>query len=311
MFGGGTDFRDYFAHNGGRVINCAIDKYVYVMVNKSFDSRVRVSYSKTEVVHTVNELEHDLIREALKMYNIHDGIEVVTIADVPSNGTGLGSSSALAVGLIAALSRYTGETNKELSLGQEQLALKACELEIDILKKPIGEQDQYGCALPGMKYIIWNEIGVSKILAAPDEWLRDYALLFYTGISRDANAILTKQKENIGRNHRLLSDMEEITRQAYKNMKYGDYDCLPIRLQDAWYTKARLADGITTPLVDSYIERLFNAAVIGAKMLGAGGGGFMFVLAEPKFHGEIIEILKDFRRIPFSVDNQGVVTKEI
>lgn len=205
--GGGTDLADYYRTGFGAVVSCTIRKYVYVTVNKRFDDDIRVSYSKTEIVNSVDELEHGLVREALKKVGIRNGIEITTIADIPSKGTGLGSSSAITVGLLNALYAFKG-----YRAGPKKLAEEACEIEIDKLGEPIGKQDQYIAAYGGIQHIRFNadDTVVLDPVITPAKTKREienHLMLFYTGRTRQARDILSKQKDNTHANRKALDAM--------------------------------------------------------------------------------------------------------
>lgn len=192
--GGGTDLSAYYKKDGGAVISSAIDKYIYVTVNKKFDDSVRVSYSMTEIVDDPQDLKHDIVRECLKMTGITGGIEITTIADIPA-GTGLGSSSSFTIGLLNALYSYLG-----ITLSARELAEKACEIEIRKLKHPIGKQDQYAAAFGGLNFFNFNKDGTVDrtpvTLSERDKRKMDRKLMmFYTGVTRKADNILKEQRE--------------------------------------------------------------------------------------------------------------------
>jgi D-glycero-alpha-D-manno-heptose-7-phosphate kinase len=195
--GGGSDLSVYYKHGCGSVVSTAIDKYIYITVNRKFDDLIRVSYSKTEMVKNVDEIEHNIIREALKLVGIETGIEVVYMGDIPlgTAGVGLGSSSSLAVGVLNALYASKGQ-----NVSAEKLARDACRIEIDILKQPIGKQDQYIAAYGGLQHIRFNgdeSVFVDPVICQREtkEQLNNKLLLFYTGITRVSSSILAEQEQ--------------------------------------------------------------------------------------------------------------------
>jgi D-glycero-alpha-D-manno-heptose-7-phosphate kinase len=214
--GGGSDISAYYKHSPGAVVSTAINKYIYITVNKKFDNKIRASYSKTEIVNNVNELEHEYIRESLKKVGIRGGIEITSIADIPSGGTGLGSSSSFIVGLLNALYAYKGK-----HVSAERLAKEACEIEIDILKKPIGKQDQYIAAYGGLQYIRFNKdesVNVDPIIVAKEvrQKLENRLILLYTGLTRSSSKILSKQTANLkdkADKKTSMNSMVELTRE--------------------------------------------------------------------------------------------------
>src|SRR5215813_143011 len=197
LLGGGTDLPDYYRLHGGRVLNCALDKYVYVIVKQRFDDDIYVNYSRKEIVSRVDDLEHELVREAMRMTGVTNGVEITTLADIPSAGSGLGSSSAVTVGLLHALFAYQG-----IQVSAHELAERACTIEIDHCGKPIGKQDQYIAAYGGIRDLRFGpgeEVAVSpvELPAAGRRALQQQIMLFYTGITRSADTILTEQSANI------------------------------------------------------------------------------------------------------------------
>src|SRR6476646_6290225 len=198
LLGGGTDLPGYYREHGGRVLNCAIDKYVYVIVKQRFDNAIYVNYSKKEIVSRVDDLEHELVREAMHMAGVVNGVEITTLADIPSGGgSGLGSSSAVTVGLLQALFAYRGR-----QVTAEELADRACAIEIERCGKPIGKQDQYIAALGGIRDLHFGpgDGVVAKELDVPAPHRRAFQeqiMLFYTGVTRNANTILAEQTANI------------------------------------------------------------------------------------------------------------------
>ena len=187
----------YYREHGGRVLNCAIDKYVYVIVKQRFDDDIYVNYSKKEIVSRVEDLEHELVREAMQMAGVTNGVEITTLADIPSSGSGLGSSSAVTVGLLHALFAYQGR-----QVPAEELAERACTIEIERCGKPIGKQDQYIAALGGIRDIRFGpgEEVVAEELGLPvteRRTLQQQIMLFYTGLTRSANPILAEQNANV------------------------------------------------------------------------------------------------------------------
>ena len=209
--GGGTDIGDYYRLNGGAVISTAIDKYIYITINKRFDDTIRVSYSKTEIVNNVDKIKHDIVRETMKVVGVTKGVEITSIADVPSKGTGLGSSSAFTVGLLNALYAF-----KDQHISAKQLAEEACRIEIDTLKEPIGKQDQYICAYGGFQHIKFNPdetVFVNHIICKKNviDKLKNNLMMFYTGILRRSNMILSEQVNNIPNKKGIMDKMAELT----------------------------------------------------------------------------------------------------
>lgn len=275
--GGGTDISDYYKSGYGAVVSASINKYMYITVNKRFDDAIRVSYSITEIVNEIGELKHDLVKECLRMTGVKKGIEITSIADIPS-GTGLGSSSCFTVGLLNALFTYTGK-----QISSEDLAKLASEIEVDILKHPIGKQDQYACACGGINFFRFNaDESVNREQIVLDEWkLREMNrkfLLFYTGIRRDANDILTVQKKETHAKLPMLNEMrDQALRTKDKLLTDGFGEWLAYELHEGWGRKKNLTGNISTSQIDELYERALKAGAIGGKILGAGGGGFLLI----------------------------------
>lgn len=302
--GGGTDLPDYYNIHDGAVVSAGIDKYMYITVNPKFDHKIRVSYSETEIVDEVDELRHDIVKEAMKMVGIKGGIEITSIADIPS-GTGLGSSSAFAVGVLNALYTYAG-----VRPSAEELASGACEIEIDILKHPIGKQDQYAAAYGGMNYFEFHKDGsvLRKRIFLEEADARDMRqklMLFYTGITRSADAVLKEQKKNTQGKLETLDFMKNQAEQMRDillnegfNEKFG------VMLHEGWMKKQTLAGSISDPVIKGYYDKALQAGAVGGKLLGAGGGGFLlFYCDEAK--QKAVEEAVGLRRVDFHVNQNG------
>jgi D-glycero-alpha-D-manno-heptose-7-phosphate kinase len=305
--GGGTDIADFYRVERGAVVSTAINKYMYIVVNKRFDSTTRVGYSKTEIVKNVDEIQHPIVREALKLVGISDGIEIVSIADIPA-GTGLGSSSSFTVGLLNALYAYKG-----MLKSAEELARQATHLEIDILGEPIGKQDQYIAAYGGLRYIQFNPdetVFIEPIMynkRNKDE-LNQNLLLLYTGDTRRAASILEEQKSNMrrGNNVECLRKMRDLALELRKHLNNNDSpDVLGEFLNKGWSLKKQLAGGISSPEIDGYYEKALNAGALGGKILGAGGGGFLLLYCPKGKQPRIREVLKELTWTEFLLEPEG------
>lgn len=273
--GGGTDIQDYYQVNGGAVVSAGIDKSIYITVNRKFDNRIRVSYSETEIVDDAAELRHELVRECLKLVGITGGIEITSIADIPS-GTGLGSSGAFTVGLLNALHTYAGD-----SLSAGELARQACQVEIDILKHPIGKQDQYAAAYGGLSYFRFlpdGSVTRQKILLDDRNKrdMRQKLLLFYTGKTRSADSILSEQKQNTASRLATLDFMRKQADEMYSELTTNGFnERFGKALHQGWMKKRSLAKGISNEDINTCYEKAIAAGATGGKLLGAGGGGFL------------------------------------
>ena len=305
--GGGTDFFDFYKNDGGAVMSATIDQYMYVTVNKRFDNGIRLSYSMTEIVEHVDQLKHELIREAMKLTGVTEGIEITTIADVPSRGTGLGSSSALTVGALNALYAYKG-----VYASAERLAREACRIEIDLLKQPIGKQDQYIAAYGGIQHIEFHpneEVWVDPVMIPVEirNRLDENLMLFFTGITRQAASILVNQKAKIHQNNGLLKQMREQVAELRRCLCHGikELDRFGQILHQNWLLKRRLADGISNGSIEGIYTRARKAGAIGGKVAGAGGGGFLLLYCPKERQDSVRSALKEIKELKFRFEPQG------
>ena len=306
--GGGSDLPAFYRTSPGAVVSTAINKYIYITVNKKFDDKIRVSYSVTEIVDEVDELKHELIRECLKLLDIDGGIEITSIADIPSQGTGLGSSSSYTVGLLNALYAYKG-----MHVGAERLAKEACEIEIELCSKPMGKQDQYIAAYGGLQYIRFNPdetVFVDPIIHLKDVRieLEKHLLLFYTGLTRSSNSILSEQTENTEQQEEkreILRKMVRLATELSDALNRNELESFGEILHAGWLEKQKLARNISTSIINDWYEKAREHGAIGGKILGAGGGGFLLLYAPPEKHKGIIGALAELQRFPFSFEPQG------
>jgi D-glycero-alpha-D-manno-heptose-7-phosphate kinase len=306
--GGGSDLPSFYERETGAVVSTAISKYIYITVNPKFDRRIRASYSRTEMADSVDEIAHELIREALKATGIEGAIEITSISDIPSRGTGLGSSSAYTVGLLNALYGYRNHL-----AGAERLARETCAIEIERCGKPIGKQDPYIAAYGGLKYITFHPDGtvcVTPIVCAPEtrRQLQERLLLLYTGVTRLADDILHEQAQMIRTDdaaRATLRQMTALAAQLRDALSSNALDGFGDALHANWMAKRRLASSISNPTIDHWYETARRHGAIGGKILGAGGGGFLLLYAPTDRHDAICRALPDLRRVPFHFDPQG------
>jgi D-glycero-alpha-D-manno-heptose-7-phosphate kinase len=305
--GGGTDLPAFCREEPGAVISTAIDRHMYVTVGERFDETIRVAYSKTEIVDAPQELKHSLVREALALTRLDRSLEISTIGDVPA-GTGMGSSSALTVGLLAALYAYQGRI-----VGPEVLAREACEIEIDRVGSPIGRQDQYISAYGGLQYLRFNPDQSVDVEPVPcsSRALRDLEermLLFYTGGTRDANKILKEQSGATASKKGVLRRMRDLAgemRDALTGPTGADLDHFGELLHEGWELKRSVVSSISNGLVDDWYRSARAAGAQGGKLLGAGGGGFLLVMAEPERHEAVRKALGHPKELPVGFDPRG------
>lgn len=303
--GGGSDLKDFYHKTDGKVISATIDKFVYVIVKERFDDKIIIDYTKREVVDSIDEIKHELVRETMRKTGIEGGIEIITPADIPSEGSGLGSSSTVTVGLLHAFYTYKG-----IIVTKEQLAKEACEIEIDILKKPIGKQDQYAAAYGGINKITFkrdDSVSVEKVNLS-DEQLRKFGsniLLFYTDKTRKSSDILSEQKKNTKDKFEVIKRMVDLVEPFEKNLIKKNYDELGKLLHQNWLYKKTLASKITNGDIDNMYQTTLNAGAIGGKVSGAGGGGFMMLYVPRHKQDNVREALKNYRELPFMLDKYG------
>lgn len=303
--GGGTDLPAFYEREFGAVLSVAIQRHIYVTVHGRFERNIRVAYSRTETVEKLDDLRHELVREAMKLTGVGHPIEVTTIGDVPA-GAGMGSSSSLTVGILHALHALQGRY-----VAREQLAREACRIEIDILGHPIGKQDQYAAAFGGMNYIRFNSDHTVDVEPVParreffDE-LERRVLLLYTGQQRDANTILQEQSCGTADCRSILTEMRDLAGELRSTiLDSADLDRFADILHRGWELKRSLGFGITGYGVDEWYCAARKAGAQGGKLLGAGGGGFMLILAPPNRHEAIREALKRPQELPFRIDRSG------
>jgi D-glycero-alpha-D-manno-heptose-7-phosphate kinase len=305
LVGGGTDLPSYYREHGGRVLNAAIDKYVYVIVKQRFDDDIYVNYSKKEVVSRVEDIQHDLVREAMHMSGVRNGVEITTLADIPSAGSGLGSSSSVTVGLLHALFAYQGH-----QVSAEELAERACAIEIDRCRKPIGKQDQYAAAFGGICDIRFgpgDRVTVGRISMDPTvrRRMQGELLLFFTGITRDANTILGEQTANIGERLQQLGQLRDLAGEAAEGLRDGDVNALGVALNKSWEAKRTLAEGVSNSQIDKAVEAALSAGAVGAKVTGAGGGGFLLVVCPLEVQREVRNRLTHMKELPIKIEPLG------
>jgi D-glycero-alpha-D-manno-heptose-7-phosphate kinase len=305
LLGGGTDLPAYYREHGGRVLNCALDKYIYVIVKQRFDDDIYVNYSKKEIVSRVEDLEHELVREAMHMTGVRNGVEITTLADIPSAGSGLGSSSAVTVGLLHALFAYQGR-----QVSAEELAERACMIEIERCGKPIGKQDQYIAAFGGIRDIRFgpgDQVVTEEVALSPAERraLQRQIMLFYTGVTRSANSILAEQNANIAATRPQLHLLRDLAGFAADRLRDGDVDAIGPAVRESWEAKRKLASGVSNERIDVAVSQALDAGASGAKLTGAGGGGFLLVICPMEHQSAVRQSLADMRELPVKMDRLG------
>ncbi|MDO8516262.1 MAG: GHMP kinase [bacterium] len=315
--GGGTDLRDFYSKYPGRVLSTSIDKYMYIALNRTpLVNKVSARYSKSETVSHPNELQHTRVKAALLDLGITNNIEVASFAPLPS-GTGLGSSSSFSVALAKALNAYLGK-----KIDKREAAEAACRLEIELLKEPIGKQDQYAAAFGGFNIIQFNAdetVTVEPVLADFKKTLglQAHSLLFFTGLTRDASSVLTKQKANTEKKFEVLKAMSDSVFDFRDRFVGGDFQGMGKMLHEGWTMKKTLASNVSNPALDALYAAGMNNGAWGGKVLGAGGGGCILFLAPVEKQLAIrkalaetakTHTLHESKEIPFQFVQSGVET---
>ena len=305
LAGGGTDLLNYYKNNTGFVVSTAIDKYLYVIVKERFDDLIYVDYSKKEIVNNADEIQHDLVREAAKITKVKNGFEVMMVADIPSEGSGLGSSSSLTVGLLNAFYQYKG-----ILVTSKQLAEEACKIEIDILKRPIGKQDQYIAAFGGLKSFSFNgdehvEVEDLELTSDTKRRLGSNLLLFFTNTTRTAGTILEEQNKNIKNKLEFHHKIKELAYDSRDALKNGNINRVGENLKINWQLKKELAANVTNAEIEKMYDAAMKGGALGAKISGAGGGGFLMVYCERNNQDKLRGYMKGYRELPFLLEGYG------
>lgn len=309
FIGGGSDLPAFYNKAVGRVISTAINKYVFVAVNEKFDGDFRIGYSVTEIVTKPHLVQNTRVRAALQYFGVKNGLEIVSVADVPSKGTGLGSSSSFAVGLLTGLSQHLGH---DLHKDRNGLAEAACHLEINLLKEPIGKQDQYVAAFGGFNII---EFHPDKVVVEPVkiskntlEEFKNHLLVFYTGVTRSAVDQLRVLNTNLINDEKRFLAQKKLADSVLvfrDKLVGGDWRALGGILHDGWLLKKQTSNTISNKAIDNLYNIGMKNGVWGGKLLGAGGGGFVLFLAPPRHHKKIINAFNKLRQLPIGFDSHG------
>lgn len=309
--GGGSDLKDFYEKYGGCVLSTSINRYCYISIHPYFDeNRTLLKYSENELVDSLADIRHRIFNCVLNERQIH-GVEIASTADIPG-GTGLGSSSTFTVGLLNTLNCYQG---KYMSKGK--LAEKACEIEIEKLGSPIGKQDQYAAAYGGLNFIRFHtdgEVSVSPVMMRGETYrrLQKNLVMFYTGDTRSANAILAEQKKNCSAEDKAsnLRQMCALAEEMRQSLEQDDLSSFGRLLNEGWELKRTLASGISNPLIDEAYETALANGALGGKLLGAGGGGFLLFYCPPEYQ-ERLRVALRLRRFPFSFEKEGTAVAYI
>ena len=303
--GGGTDLPDFWQVEEGQVLSAAIDKYVFVIVSERFDDRIYVNYSSKEIVDSVDAIRHELVREAMRLTGVDRGVEVTMLADIPSSGSGLGSSSSLTVGLLNALHIFQGR-----QVPAAQLAEEACEVEIHRCGRPIGKQDQYIAAFGGIRQFGFRADGtvvIDTIRLSAQEYRRlgTSILLYYTDQTRKSAGILSEQKSRTAANLDLLRRLKRYVPQVRSALETRQFDLIGGILHESWLLKKQLASGVSNPAIDEMYDIAVTAGALGGKVAGAGGGGFLFLYVPFTRQDMVRNAMRDYREFPALLEQDG------
>lgn len=310
LVGGGTDLRSFYSVEPGRVLSTTIDKYLYVMVKRQVgivEYKYRINWSKVEFRNSIDEIEHPIAREALRMFNIDFPIEISTFADIPAN-TGLGSSSAFAVGLVHALHAIKGE-----QVSKYQIAFEAAQIEVDILGRTMGKQDHFASAYGGLNVFTFNSnetVTVEPVFYKAETWasLKNQFLLFYTGIKRDASDVLESQDKATIDKRQVLMKMCDLVYPLRDVISNGNnLHQIGEILNCGWSLKRSLTSDVSSSQIDHWYESARGAGAGGGKLLGAGKGGFLFFFANPDSHHYIKIALQELASLPIGFETGGTI----
>lgn len=305
LAGGGTDLPNYYLQHEGFVVSTAIDKYLYVIIKERFDDLIYVDYSKKEIVTSIDEIQHDLVREAARLTGMKNGFEVMMLADIPSEGSGLGSSSSLTVGLLNAFYQSQGRL-----VTSKQLAEDACKIEIEILKRPIGKQDQYIAAYGGLKAFKFckdDSVEVHNIVLDSEHKrkLGSNLLLFFTNTTRIASSILEEQSSKIKDTLQFHHKIKELAYDTETSLSHMEIHNVGVYLKENWDLKKKLAKKVSNSEIDKMVEKALEGGAVGAKISGAGGGGFLMVFCERNNQDRLREAMSEYRELPFLLEKFG------
>lgn len=308
FFGGGSDVEAFYSQSEGAVLSTTIDKYIRLAVQRVARPHIKVMYSEVEQVKNFEHLKHDRVRECLRHFEVNDKIEIASFADIPTKGTGLGSSSTFTVGLIQALSTYIG-TN----MSRYDVAELACKIEIDKCGQKIGKQDQYAATFGGFNFIRFNtkevEVMPLNINRTIIDGFADNLLCFYTGQTRSASTILSDQVDKLERCDKdlmfLTKEMVDIAHTAKTELQMGRLNNVGALLDDGWRIKKKFSPGISNPVIDQMYEDAKSAGALGGKVLGAGGGGYLLLYVPYKHHQSVLTKLSAFEPFVFNFTDEG------
>ena len=306
--GGGTDLREFYSHEPGMVISSSINKYIYVVVKKQIgivEHKYRINWSKVEFRNHIKDIEHPIVREALRMFKIDFPVEITTFTDIPGS-TGLGSSSAFAVGLVHALYALKGEMATK-----HKIASEAARIEVDILGRTMGKQDHYASAYGNLNVFTFTSDEVVKVEPVLYKYkakkhIESNLMLFYLNIKRDASKILESQKQETVSKLSELRGIQSLVNPIREVFSSGvGFNNFGKLLHKGWKIKRKLTKDISSKEIDNYYDMAIKAGALGGKLLGAGGGGFLLFYVEKKNQQKVIKRLSDLYFLPIKFDDSG------
>lgn len=304
FLGGGSDFPEFYADEPGHVLSTTITPSVFVILKRRFDDRIRVGYTRSELVDSPGELKHDLVREALGVTGLGRGLEIATMADIPSRGSGLGSSSSVTVGLLHALWQHDG-----ILPSRRQLADGAVEIELRRLGRPMGVQDQFAAAYGGVRFMTFAGEDVDCAPVDIDPAMRrrldERLLLFFTGITRRSGTVLEEQRANIEAKRPVLRELAAMAKAGREALEAGDLDAIGHLMDEGWRLKRGLASRVSNPDLDELYRAARAAGATGGKICGAGGGGFLLVFCPPERQAALRCALGSLVELEFHLEDEG------
>ena len=306
--GGGTDLRSFYAEEPGQVLSASVDKYIYVVVKRQIgivEYKYRINWSQVEFKNRIEDIEHPIVREALRLMEIDFPIEITTFADIPA-GTGLGSSSSFAVGLMHALYALKGQYVTKYTLAES-----AAQIEINILKRTMGKQDHYAASYGNLNIFTFQpdeSVVVEPVFYQMEvkNTLDDNLMLFYTKLKRDASEVLKTQNRAISKKRKVLQKMRDLVH-PLKDVLSGknNVNVFGEILHKNWMLKKSITDQVSSAKIDVYYDKAIAAGAIGGKLLGAGGGGFLLFYVEKKNQNSVREVLSELYELKFELDTDG------
>lgn len=305
FFGGGSDIPQFYKEHGGVCVSAAINSYIYIAAHQCVAEHLKVIYSQLELEYDIEKIKHDRVREVLKYFNTTSNMEIASFSNIPTRGTGLGSSSTFTVGLIKAVMNMRGQ-----DCTQHYLAELASMIEIEKCGEPIGKQDQYAAVYGGFNVYEFNKVGgvtITPVKNVDFEQLQNNLLCFNTGIVRQASSVLSEQVEKL-KNNINVDNTKRIVEMAYKSidlLKQNNLDKFGELLHESWQTKKKLSSNISNELIDKMYDTTMEAGALGGKILGAGGGGYLLVYVPEERQDKVLGAMKGYDQFKFRFENEG------